>query len=52
MVKEEEFLSSGLVEDLEVDYYLYEFGSYYFVSLCSKFQDRMVKFRSVLVGIE
>ena len=50
--KEEEVPSSGGVYEFEVEYYLSKFGSYYFFSVCSKFQDGLVILFSVVVGIE
>ena len=43
-VKEEEVLSVGVVEELEVDQYWCELGSYYFVYVCYKFQAGLVMF--------
>ena len=52
VVKYEEVLSYSVVEELEVEHYLPEFYSYYFVSVCSRFQAKLVIFCSVVVDIE
>ena len=52
VVKEEKIISSSVLEDLEVEHYLSEFGYYYFASVCSKFQDGVVIFCPGVVGIK
>ena len=52
VVKESEVLFSGVVEGLEVVHYFPKFDSYYSVFVCSRFQDGLVIFRLVVLGIE
>ena len=48
--KEEDFTSSDVVKELDVDQYLFKFGYYYFASVYSKFQSGQVFFRSGVLG--
>ena len=42
VVKDKEVLFASAVDELDVDTYLSEFSSYYFASVCYKFQTGMV----------
>ena len=44
VMNQEEVLSDDVVEELLVDQYSSRFGPYYFDSVCSKFQYRLVIF--------
>ena len=52
VVKEEKVLSVGVLKELDMEQYSSEFGSYYFISVCSKFQAGLVIFLSVVVNIK
>ena len=44
VVNKEGVLSADVVKELEAEQCFFEFGSYYFASVCSKFNSRLVFF--------